>query len=74
MLIGQILLNLLCGIFTKQKIIMNGFNSGIILEKLITEVASKKNIYYITDISFPLFIPSVDLHTRSNLYFFFNKK
>ena len=61
------------GIFTNQKIIMNGFNSGNVLEKIIKKIADEKNIKLIKDIKMPLYIPSVDLHTRSNLYFLLSK-
>lgn len=57
------ILKFIFGIFTKQKIIMDGFNSGTVLEKSMEEIASQKNIVSIKDISMPLFIPSVDLHT-----------
>ena len=60
---------LIYGILIKGKIIINGLNSGKIIEEIINEAASEKNIKKITDIKMPLIIPSVDVHS-GKIYFF----
>lgn len=57
------ILKFIYGIIIKQEILINGFNSGIILEKTIKEACNEKGIYKISDIKIPIAIPSVDLHT-----------
>jgi NTE family protein len=57
------------GSIVQRKIIINGFNSGIVLEKTIKEACEEKEIYNINQIEMPLIIPSVDLHTGA-LYVF----
>lgn len=47
----------------KQKILIDGFNSGIILEKIMKEACNEKHIYNIKDTKIPIIIPSVDLRT-----------
>lgn len=51
------------GIIFKHKIIINGFNSGMVLENTLKEACNAKNIYKIKDIKMPIVIPSVDLHS-----------
>ena len=60
---------LIYGILIKRKIIINGLNSGEIIEKIINEAAMQKNIKKINDIKIPLLIPSVDIH-GGKIYFF----
>lgn len=66
---GKNILKIIYGIIFKKKIIINGLNSGEIIEKIINEVAINKNIEKISDIKNSLIIPSVDLHT-GKIYFF----
>jgi len=63
---------LIYGILIKRKIIINGLNSGIIIEEIINEVANKKNIKKIKDIKIPLLIPSVDIN-NGKIYCFCSK-
>jgi len=60
---------LIYGILIKRKIIINGLNSGEIIEEIINQAAMKKNIKKINDIKIPLLIPSVDIHS-GKIYFF----
>lgn len=66
------ILKLFYGILIKRKIIINGLNSGEIIEEIINEVASKKNIKKIKDIKMPLLIPSVDIY-NGKIYCFCSK-
>lgn len=66
---GKNILKLIYGILTKRKIIINGLNSGEIIEKIIDEAGREKNIQKISDIKMPLIIPSVNVHT-GKIYFF----
>lgn len=63
------ILKLIYGILIKRKIIINGLNSGEIIEEIINEAAMQKNIKKIDDIKIPLLIPSVDIHS-GKIYFF----
>ncbi len=56
---------LIFGILTQGKIIIKGFSSNKIIEKLVNEYCKKKNIYNISDINIPFGIPSVDLYTNT---------
>lgn len=69
---GKNIIKLIYGIIFKRKIIINGLNSGETIEKIINEVAIKKNIKKIKDIKMPLLIPSVDVH-NGGIYFFCSK-
>ena len=60
---GINILKFIYGLIFKHKIIINGFNSGTVLEKTVKEACNAKNIYTIKDIKMPIVIPSVDLHT-----------
>ena len=60
---------LIYGILIKRKIIINGLNSGKIIEEIINEAALEKNIKKINDIKMPLLIPCVDVH-NGKIYFF----
>ena len=66
------IIKLIFGILIKRKIIINGLNSGKIIEDLIDEYCVKKEIKNIKEIKMPLIIPSVDLHT-GKIYFFSSK-
>ena len=56
------ILKLIYGIITKREILINGFNSGTVLERTIREACNEKGIYTIKDIKMSIAIPS-DLHT-----------
>lgn len=56
------IIKLIYGILIKRKIIINGLNTGEIIEKIVNEAAGIKNINKIKDIKMPLLIPSVDVH------------
>lgn len=66
------IIKLICGVLIKRKIIITGLNSGEIIEKIINEVAIKKNINKIKDINMPLLIPSVNVY-NGGVYFFCSK-
>mgnify|MGYP003304556345 CR=1 FL=1 len=63
---------LIYGILFKRKIIINGLNSGEIIEEIFNEILNKKNIKKIKDIKMPLIIPSVDIH-NGKIYCFCSK-
>lgn len=67
------IIKLIYGILIKRKIIIDGLNSGEIIEKIVNEIAHKKNIKKIKDIKMPLLIPSVDIHS-GKVYFFCSKE
>lgn len=56
------ILKLIYGLVFKRKIIIDGLNSGKAIEKLINDIAKGKNIKDISDIHFPLVIPSVNIY------------
>ena len=66
------ILKLIYGIFIKGKIIIDGFNSGEKIEKIVNKEAMKKNVKKISDIKMPLMIPSVDIH-NGGIYCFYSK-
>lgn len=69
---GKNILKLIYGILIKRKIIIDGLNSGKIIEEIVNEVAGQKNIKKIKDIKMPLLIPSVDIH-NGEIYCFCSK-
>lgn len=52
---------LIWGIIFDRKIIIDGLNSGIQIEKLIQKECEKRNIKKISDIKIPLIVPTVDM-------------
>lgn len=66
---GKNLLKLLWGLVTTGKIKIDGLNSGKSIYKLINKVCIEKNINYISDIKFPLVIPSVNMNTGEVICF-----
>lgn len=56
------ILKLIYGLVFKRKIIIDGLNSGKAIENLINDIAKGKNIKDISDIHFPLVIPSVNIY------------
>lgn len=63
---------LIYGLIIKRKIIIDGLNSGNIIQKIINDACSKKNINNINQISKNLIIPSVDLY-NGKIYIFASK-
>lgn len=53
------ILKLIYGILIKKQIIIKGFNSGKIIEKVINNAAKNKSIKNINEIKIPLLIPAV---------------
>ena len=66
---GKNILKFIYGIIFKRKIIINGLNTGKVIEEIVNEAALEKYIKKISDIKIPLLIPSVDLHT-GKIYIF----
>ena len=69
---GKNIIKLIYGILFKRKIIIDGLNSGNVIEKIINKEAKKINIKKINDIKMPLLIPSVDIH-NGEIYCFCSK-
>ena len=67
------ILKSIAGLMFKRKIIINGLNSGVGLEKIVNEACNKKGIYNIKQIKMPLLIPAVDLNT-GKIYCFCSKE
>lgn len=66
---GKNVLKLLWGLITTGRIKIDGLNSGKSIYKLISKVCSNKNINCISDIKFPLVIPSVNMNTGEVICF-----
>ncbi|MCI8641322.1 MAG: hypothetical protein HFJ59_05595 [Clostridia bacterium] len=66
---GKNVLKLIFGLITTGKIKIDGMNSGKSIYKLINKVCNEKNIKYISDIKFPLVIPSVNMNTGEVICF-----
>lgn len=66
---GKNVLKLLWGLISTGKIKIDGLNSGKSIYKLIRKVCGEKNINYISDIKFPLVIPSVNMNTGEVICF-----
>lgn len=66
---GKNVLKLLLGLVTTGKIKIDGMNSGKSIDKLINRVCKEKDIKYISDIKFPLVIPSVNMNTGEVICF-----
>ena len=60
---------LIYGLVFKRKIIIDGFNSGIEIEKLINNVCKEKGVFNISNIKMSLIIPSVDMCSGNVLCF-----
>lgn len=67
------ILFLIFGIIFKKKIIIDGFNSGNKIEKIMNMACNKKNIKKINEIRMPLLIPSISLN-NGEIYCFCSKK
>lgn len=59
---GQIL-KLIWGLIFKRQIIIDGLNSGKIVENIIKDICSKSQIHNINQIEMPLLISMVEIHT-----------
>lgn len=57
------ILKLIIGLIFKREIIIDGLNSGNVIEKIIEDICSKKQISNINEINFPLLISMVDIQT-----------
>ena len=57
------IIKVITGLIIKRKIVIDGLNSGDIIEKIINEACIKKNINNINQIKNKLIIPSVDLYS-----------
>lgn len=55
------IIKMILGLIVTRKIIIDGLNSGKIIEKIIDEICLKKSIYNINEIEMPLLISMVDL-------------
>lgn len=64
---------LILGIILKNKISINGFNSGNKIEEVMNVACNKKNIFNINKVKIPLLIPSVNLN-NGEIYCFCSKK
>lgn len=62
------IIKIIYGLLIKRKLIINGLNSGEVLEKIINEAGKNKNIENINQIKLPLLITTVNLNT-GELYF-----
>ncbi len=61
------------GSLVSKRVSIKGFVKGNSLEKLLKQELLKKNVTDISDVKFPLAIPTVDLHTGEIVYFW-NKR
>ena len=57
------ILKLILGLIFKHQIIIDGLNSGKVIEKIIKDICSEKKIYNINQIKMPLLISMVDSQT-----------
>lgn len=55
------ILKIIIGLIFEQKIIVDGLNSGKVIENIIQEICSENNIHNINEIKMPLLISMVDL-------------
>lgn len=60
---------LFLGLICTGTIVIDGLNSGNVINKLITRMCNKKNIYNISDIKMPLVTPSVNMNTGEVICF-----
>lgn len=65
----QVIWNIIKRLVTERKFIIEGLNSGKIIEKIINEACANKNINNINQIKKKLLVPSVDLE-NGTIYFF----
>ena len=60
------------GYLVNKKVTISGMNDGTLLEQLYNELASKKDIYQMSDIKMPIVIPTTDI-TDGKEYVFTNR-
>lgn len=70
---GGAILDILKRLFIERKLLVEGLNSGRIIEKVINEACVKKGITNINQIKKYLLVPSVDLDS-GEIYFFSSMK
>lgn len=63
------ILKLFFGIIITGNIIIDGLNSGKLINQLINKICNQKNIYNISDIKMPLVVPSVNMNTGEVMCF-----
>ena len=63
------LVKMILGIIIQRKIVINGLNSGKVIEKLINKKCNEKGIYKISDIKNPVAITSVNMRTGDVICF-----
>lgn len=63
------LVKMILGIIIQRKIVINGLNSGKVIEKLINKKCNEKGIYKISDIKNPVAITSVNMKTGDVICF-----
>lgn len=61
------ILKIIFGLIFKGKIIIDGLNSGEVIEKIIQDICKEKDIKNINQIQMPLLIPMVNLQTGAVL-------
>ena len=66
---GNLVISGLSNFIMNKKICFNGINNGEKLEKAFTNVAWKKGIRKISEISMPVFIPAVDISKSKEIIF-----
>lgn len=64
------ILKIIWGVISKRELIITGFKSGEVIEKIVNEACKKKNVENIRDIKKELLIPTID--TSSGKVFVFN--
>ena len=69
----KIILKIIFGIIFRGRLIIDGLNSGKVIEKLVNKVCNEKGLQNINQIQMPLLMPSVDLQTGA-LYCFVSKE
>lgn len=57
------IIKLVIGLICQRKIVIDGLNNGKIIEKIIRDICSRKQIENINQIEMPLLISMVELHT-----------
>lgn len=57
------ILKLIAGLIFTRKIVINGLNSGKVLEKLVNKMCEEKEIYTISDIKKSLVVPTINMNS-----------
>ena len=69
---GQII-KMICGLIFARRIIVDGLNTGKVVEKIIDEICNKDEVYHINQIEMPLLISMVDLQ-KGTVYIAYSKE